>query len=175
MKNFPTPQYRKPARWWSWKCKTLRQQNSPPPLGGRRLITNAPHLDACDHAILLSQFVSSLFSKKEKKKKGKPDRFSFCSSRRQRIWIRLSRLKPTDLQFSLRAFSRQSWLLRFCTWLARSFFLELRVFWFRTKPDACFFFIWGHFLSLLIGCSYCVVHNRICIVIIKYVISKAFG
>ena len=30
MKNFPTPQYRKPARWWRWKCKTLRQQTPPP-------------------------------------------------------------------------------------------------------------------------------------------------
>lgn len=37
------------------------------------------------------------------------------------------------------------------------------------------FLIWGHFLSLLIGCSYCLVHNQICIVIMKYVISKAFG
>lgn len=30
MKNFPTPQYRIPARWWRWKCKTLRQQTPPP-------------------------------------------------------------------------------------------------------------------------------------------------
>lgn len=36
---------------------------------GRRLITNAPHWEACDHAILLSQLVFPFFSKKEKKKK----------------------------------------------------------------------------------------------------------
>ena len=44
----------------------------------------------------LSSF--SLSSQKRRRKKRKSDRFSFCSSRLQRIWIRLSRLKPTDLQ-----------------------------------------------------------------------------
>ena len=174
MKNFPSPQYRKPARWWHWKYKTVRQQNFPLPPPRKTFHNECPTLGSLWPCY---PFVSARFSSPIKKgeEKRKPDRFSFCSSRLQRIWIRLSQLKPTDLQLFAGVFPVvmvTSFVHLACT--IRLFRVEGILV---SNQAGCllFFLIWGHFLSLLIGCSYCLVHNRICIVIMKYVIGKAFG
>lgn len=69
----------------------------PPPPPGKTFDNKCPTLGSLWPCY---PFVSARFSSPIKKgeEKRKPDRFSFCSSRLQRIWIRLSQLKPTDLQ-----------------------------------------------------------------------------
>ena len=117
----------------------------------------------------LSSF--SLSSQERRRKKRKSGRFSFCSSQLQRIWLTLSRLKPTDLQLFAGVFS----VVMVTSFMhVASTILPFRVEGILVSNQAgCLLFFF--YLRSFPFSTYCVVHNRICIVIMKYVIGKAFG
>ena len=170
MKNFPTPQYRKPARWWRWKCKTLRQQTPPPGKTFDNKCATLGGLWSC-HPFISARFPFLLKKGEEKKENLIAFLFALPEGKESRSgyddWN-----QPT-LVFGRFPGSHGYFVCK--RGLQDPSFSSWGYFGFEPSRMLVVFFIWGHFLSLLIGCSYCVVHNRICIVIMKYVIGKAFG
>lgn len=170
MKNFPTPQYRKPARWWRWKCKTLRQQTPPPGKTFDNKCATLGGLWSC-HPFISARFPFLLKKGEEKKENLIAFLFALPEGNESRSgyhdWN-----QPT-LVFGRFPGSHGYFVCK--RGLQDPSFSSWGYFGFEPSRMLVVFFIWGHFLSLLIGCSYCVVHNRICIVIMKYVIGKAFG
>ena len=175
MKNFPTPQYRKPARWWRWKYKTLWQQNFPlPPPPGKTFDNKCPTLGSlwpC-YPLVSARFSSPIKKGEEKKETWLLFFLLFPTAKNLDQALTIETNRPTVV---CGRFPGSHGYLVCARGLHDPSFSSWGYFGFEPSRMLVVFLIWDHFLSLLIGCSYCLVHNRICIVIMKYVIGKAFG